>query len=159
MSNGFPEERRDDNVQEFEKLAANVMSSAGWLTDQLRKALAKQGITPQQYHILKILKQHSIPLSTMQLRERMTDKMSDTSRIVERMLLKKLVAKKLNRTDRRLVEISLTQESEELLNQVDGENGLLVSLLAFKLDMKEARQLNELLTKLYSPEPEPVFLS
>lgn len=130
----------------------NVMASAGWITDQLRRALYNEGITPQQYHILKILKMQGSPLSTMQLRERMADKMSDTSRIVERMLLKKLVAKKLNRTDRRLVEISLTPESEGLLHRIEGEQGLLVSLVSQKLALPEALHLNQLLKKLHSDD-------
>ncbi len=70
---------------EYQKATVNIIFSAGWLNERIKNLLDPEGITPQQYNILRILRGSKIPLSTLQIRERMLDKMSDTSRIVERL--------------------------------------------------------------------------
>ena len=71
---------------EFQKLAINLMYTANWLNERISRMLLKEEITQQQYNILRILRGSDHPLSTLQIRERMLDKMSDTSRIVDRLI-------------------------------------------------------------------------
>ena len=73
---------------EYQKVTVNIIFSASWLTEKIKTFLESEDITSQQYNILRILKGSKEPLSTLQIRERMLDKMSDTSRIVERLLKK-----------------------------------------------------------------------
>ena len=83
----------------------NIIFSSNWLLEKIRQILEKEDITPQQYNILRILKGSATPLSTLQIRERMLDRMSDTSRIVERLLKKGWVHKVVCASDKRLVDV------------------------------------------------------
>jgi len=77
----------------------------------------------------------------------MLDRMSDTSRIIDRMLLKQLVEKKLNEKDKRLVDITITQKGLQLLEILDNQNHLLDGIVA-NLSETEVKMLNDLLDKM-----------
>ena len=66
---------------EFQKMGINIIYTANWLNEKMGQILSTEDITQQQYNILRILRGSECPLSTLKIRERMLDKMSDTSRI------------------------------------------------------------------------------
>jgi DNA-binding MarR family transcriptional regulator len=76
---------------EFQKMGINIIYTAHWLNEKMGQILSTEDITQQQYNILRILRGSDAPLSTLKIRERMLDKMSDTSRIVDRLIVKDLV--------------------------------------------------------------------
>ncbi len=137
---------------EYQKLMINVIFSCNWITENQKKFLLPEDITPQQYNILRILRGSSKPLSTLQIRERMLDKMSDTSRIVDRLLLKELVDKKTCATDKRLVDITITDKGLALLERLDNRNAELDSMVSTTLSEEEAAVLNNLLDKMRNDE-------
>ena len=70
-----------------QKAVVNLLFTVGWLRDQLKPFFEAEGITGQQFNILRILRgSYPQPLSTLQIRERMLEKKSDTSRIVYRLI-------------------------------------------------------------------------
>jgi DNA-binding MarR family transcriptional regulator len=96
---------------ENQKASINIIYTYHWLTERVKNILGEEDLTLQQYNILRILRgSQPSPLSTLQIRERMIDKMSDTSRIVDRLVIKGLVAKKLSRTDKRRWTSTITLE-------------------------------------------------
>ena len=105
----------------------------------------------QQFNILRILRGSSEPLSTLQIRERMLDKMSDTSRIVDRLIAKGWAKKNTCKTDKRLVDVSITTKGQKLLAEVDKREYQLDDIAA-TLTPAEALQLNKLLDKLRNSE-------
>jgi DNA-binding MarR family transcriptional regulator len=106
-----------------------------------------QGITRQQYNVLRILRgQHPEATNLNLIKERMLDKMSDASRIVERLRIKKLVNRKKSRSDRREVEISISQQGLSLLESMDEEIQQLYTLFDGLSD-QELKTLNQLLDK------------
>lgn len=132
---------------EYHKAIINLVFSSNWLLERIRRILDKEDITHQQYNILRILKGSPSPLSTLQIRERMLDKMSDTSRIVERLIKKGLVEKKLCPYDKRLVDITLNNEGDQLLERLEKVNEDIDSIASALTD-EEANSLNKLLDKL-----------
>ena len=132
---------------EFQKLAINLMYTANWLNERISRILLKEEITQQQYNILRILRGSDHPLSTLQIRERMLDKMSDTSRIVDRLICKELVQKNACQSDKRLVDIVLTEKGLKLINKLDVLDVQLDALLS-GLDENEAVIANKILDKL-----------
>lgn len=132
---------------EFQKAAVNIIFSAGWLNERIKTWLETEDITPQQYNILRILRGSKTPMSTLQIRERMLDKMSDTSRIVERLQKKGMVEKKICPSDKRLVDVVISKKGVTLLEKLDRRNGELDSLLQ-PLSAEEAQTLNALLDKM-----------
>ncbi len=132
---------------ENQKVMTNVIYTSNWFQERVKKILEHEDITPQQYNILRILRNSKTPLSTLQIRERMLDKMSDTSRIVDRLVLKNLVDKKVSSTDKRLVDITLNDAGNALLERLDLQNEQIDSLTG-SLSEDEAKTLNLLLEKI-----------
>lgn len=132
---------------EFQKMGINIIYTANWLNEKIGQILSTEDITQQQYNILRILRGSDTPLSTLKIRERMLDKMSDTSRIVDRLIVKGLVEKSACLKDKRLVDITLTKKGLILLEKLDDLNHQIDSLLK-GVSEKEAHTLNQILDKL-----------
>lgn len=128
----------------------NLLFTYGWAIERIKAFVSREGITHQQYNILRILRgMHPQPLSTLQIRERMLDKMSDTSRIVDRLIVKDLVQKSTCPKDKRLVDVLITDKGQELLARLD-ELTADVDAIMENLSNEEAEQLSALLDKLRS---------
>ena len=132
---------------EFQKMGINLLFTANWLNEQIGKILSEEGVTQQQYNILRILRGSATPLSTLKIRERMLDKMSDTSRIVDRLIAKELVVKNTCEKDKRLVDITLSPKGLDLLDQLDQFNDRIDALLK-GINETEAATLNQILDKI-----------
>ena len=137
---------------EHQKAAVNIIFSASWLNEKIKGFFSTEDITSQQYNILRILRGSHKPMSTLQIRERMLDKMSDTSRIVERLLKKGLVEKKICPTDKRLVDVIIAKKGLALLDKLDKKNAELDSII-HGLTPDEAGMLNRLLDKMREGAP------
>ncbi|MEY4812724.1 MAG: MarR family transcriptional regulator [Chitinophagia bacterium] len=132
---------------EFQKMGINLLFTANWLNEQIGKILSEEGVTQQQYNILRILRGSATPLSTLKIRERMLDKMSDTSRIVDRLIAKELVVKNTCEKDKRLVDITLSPKGLDLVDQLDQFNDRIDALLK-GINETEAATLNQILDKI-----------
>ncbi|MBC7686845.1 MAG: MarR family transcriptional regulator [Aquabacterium sp.] len=132
---------------EHQRALVNLIFTYNWTTAQLKTLFGKQGLTMQQFNILRILRGSEKPISTLQIRERMLDKMSDTSRIVDRLVIKKLAKKVICKTDKRLVDVSITEKGKTLLHHIDLEENQIESIIQ-SLSATEAKTLNKLLDKM-----------
>lgn len=132
---------------EYQKLGINIMYTANWLNEKISSVLSQEDITQQQYNILRILRGAEKPLSTLQIRSRMLDKMSDTSRIVDRLVAKELVEKNTCPSDKRLVDVVLSKKGFAVLEKLDLLNNHLDSLMK-GISEKEASTLNQLLDQI-----------
>lgn len=133
---------------EYHKLAVNILYTHGWLNSHQSKLFQEYDITSQQYNILRILRgQYPNPATIALLRERMLDKMSDTSRLVERLKDKGLIERKICDEDRRRVDVIITNEGLSLLDKMDEVVGEFEKLFT-KLTKSEAKTLNSLLDKM-----------
>ena len=136
---------------EYQKTVINILYTYNWISEKSKLFFDKADITPQQFNILRILRGAGKPMSTLQIRQRMLDRMSDTSRIVDRLLKKALVKKVVCKTDRRLVDVSISEKGLALLEKLDGYNDEMDSMLS-ALTEEEAKMLNQLLDKLRNSE-------
>jgi MarR family transcriptional regulator, 2-MHQ and catechol-resistance regulon repressor len=133
---------------EHQKAIVNLLYTYNWVTEKSKELFASEDITPQQFNILRILRgSHPTPLSTLQIRERMLDKMSDTSRIVDRLIAKGLVKKGVCKDDRRLVDVMITDKGRKLLERLDARQDEIDNIIG-NLSKKEASSLSELLDKI-----------
>ena len=139
---------------EYQKSIINLIYTFNWMNEKINRHFEPFDITQQQFNILRILRGAAQPLSTLQIRQRMLDKMSDTSRIVDRLVKKGLVKKSVCREDRRLVDVLLTDKGKKLLQTMDGLNEDMESIFKY-LSVEEARQLNSLLDKIRTVEEIP----
>lgn len=136
---------------EYQKSIINLIYTFNWVNEKINRRFEPFDITQQQFNILRILRGAGQPLSTLQIRQRMLDRMSDTSRIVDRLVKKGMVKKTVCREDRRLVDVMLTDKGKKLLQTMDGMNEEMDSIFKY-LSEAEARQLNMLLDKIRTTE-------
>ncbi len=132
---------------EWQRAVVNLIFTTNWLTDQIREQLKPFGITLQQYNVLRILKGAGKPISTSDIRERLLDKMSDASRMVDRLCQKGLAVRSTCPGDKRLVDVTLSEAGEHLLATLENYNTKMDSILQ-QLTEAEVQQLNELLDKI-----------
>ena len=131
-----------------QKAAINLIYTVGWMRDKTKCVFEAEDITAQQFNILRILRgSFPEPLSTLQIRERMLEKMSDTSRIVDRLIAKGLVKKITCKNDRRLVDVIITDKGKKLLERLDIRQDEIDRVLG-NLSEKDANILSDLLDKV-----------
>lgn len=140
---------------EYHKLRVNVIHSASWMKGLMKDFLDPFDITQKQFNILRILRGQSKEgsgLAIQEIRERMIDKMSDASRLVDRLVAKGLIEKNPCENDKRHNRAKITNKGLELLLLIDKSmNDLDESLAGLKIE--EAALLNELLDKMRENNP------
>jgi DNA-binding MarR family transcriptional regulator len=136
---------------EYQKSIVNLIYTYNWLTEQIKVVLEESDLTMQQFNILRILRGSQAPLSTLQIRERMLDKMSDTSRIVDRLIIKGWAKKMICKTDKRLVDVTITTKGQKLLAIIDKQEEKLDNIIN-TLTVADAKLLNKLLDKMRGSE-------
>jgi len=133
---------------EYQKLTVNLMYTGSWLNVKNHDHLKPFGITIQQYNILRILRgQHPNPTTVTLLIERMLDKMSNVSRLVEKLRIKRLVNRRECEKDRRAVDVLITDKGLALLKEIEKHEEAWEESF-HTLSPQEAQQLNKLLDKL-----------
>ena len=131
----------------YQKGIINFIFTYNWLREKMKVIFDREDITEQQFNILRILRGAGKPISTLQIRQRMLDKMSDTSRIVDRLVLKSLVKKTICPADKRLVDISITEKGKKILSNIDAYE-VEIDKLLMNLTENEIRSFNMLLDKI-----------
>jgi DNA-binding MarR family transcriptional regulator len=131
---------------QYHKVHINILYTASWLHQQSLRALKPFNISWQQYNILRILRgMHPEPASVKLLTERMIDKMSNASRLVEKLKQKGLVERRSCKSDRRQVDVIITEEGLELLKRASCAMDEQLDATKGQLSEEQAMQLNELL--------------
>ena len=146
--------RIDDEIQSskfennYHKVVINISYTYSWINNETRSLFEKNNITIQQFNILRILRgQYPKPATVNLLKDRMVDKMSDASRIVDRLVQKGMVSRCTNTKDRRAVDIRISEQGLEILSKMD-EEFKINEFLQNNLTEEEAGQLSNLLDKL-----------
>jgi len=132
----------------YHKAVINLIYTSNSINYQFLQFVKKHGLTSRQYNVLRVLRGFkSEPRSIDFLRDRMLDKNSDMSRIIERLYQKNLVERHENKTDRRQKEIEITPKGLELIAKMDECERKVDTLLA-NLSGLEVDQLNKILDKI-----------
>lgn len=132
---------------EHQKAGINLIFTVREMENRHLQLLKKYGITPPQFNILRILRgQHPKATTVNDLIDRMIDKASNASRIVEKLRLKDLVERKVSSFDRRSVDVIITDKGLELLKRIDQIEEQFYFGIG-QLSAEEAALLNSLLDK------------
>jgi len=131
----------------FHEAIVNVSFTNNWLNDKIKQTVGPYDVTTQQFNVLRILRgQYPKPSTINLIKSRMLDKMCDASRIVDRLVQKDLIVKKINAVDKRAVDILINEKGQTLLEKMDEEVNL-SAILNSNLNEDEAEQLTRLLYK------------
>lgn len=133
---------------EHHKAVINIIYTANWINLINAQALKPFGITLPQFNVLRILRgQYPKPATVSLIQERMLDKNSNASRLVDKLILKALVNRKECPNDRRQVEILITKKGLELLSELDKQMNK-ASKRFSNISEKEAQIINAILDKM-----------
>jgi DNA-binding MarR family transcriptional regulator len=131
---------------EQQKAILNLFYTVSWIEKEQKKFFKKHNVTMQQYNVLNILKSvQPEKISTSDIKKRLTDSNPDVSRMVDRLEAQKLLTKKANKADKRLIEVGITPKGLQLLEKINRNISKLDEVL--KLGGKDAKELNKLLDK------------
>ncbi len=132
---------------DHQKAMINLIYTYNWINERTKTFFEKEDITPQQFNILRILRGAGKPISTLQIRQSMLDKMSDTSRIVDRLVAKDYAKKNICENDKRLVDVVITLKGKKLLEKMDKSEDEMEAVLG-NLTPADAKALNKMLDKI-----------
>ena len=137
------------NLDQLQALRFNLSQAVSWLNNATRQLLKPYGITPKQYHLLQNLaERNQKEMTVQQLRDSMADKMSDASRLVDRLILKGYLNKTPSKTDRRSSLVNISPSGLRILKEVDRHRSAHDNIIRDRLNQGEIKQLNELLDRL-----------
>jgi len=130
-----------------QKLAVNILYSCNWLNSHYAVFFKGLDITIQQFNVLRILRGQAHPCALKVIKERMLDRMSDASRIVDKLVAKKYVIRKQCPGDRRSVNLMISEQGMQLLQSLDYIDEATADIFK-NLSTSEVEQLNMMLDKM-----------
>lgn len=140
-------------ISEYQKALINLLYTSGQVLSNNTRVLRPFNISQQQFNILRILRgMHPEPATVKLLTERMLDKMSNASRLVEKLKQKGLVERLTCEHDRRRVDISITAKGLGLVKEASVEIENDMERMNDVLTEEEAQQLSDLLDKVRTHE-------
>lgn len=130
------------------KTILNIMFTQNVIADKFNEILKPFEISGEQFNVLRILRgQKGVPSNMFLIQERMLAKTSNTTRLVDKLLLKELVTREICPGNRRKMEIALTQKGLDLLEKLDPKIEAHEQFFSGNLSIEELMQLNSLLEK------------
>ena len=140
-----------NKMPEPRRLVLNIIVTANHITEMIAEALKPFGVSNQQFNVLRILRgQKGKPANLSTIQERMVTKMSNTTRLVDKLVDKDLCERIVCPSNRRKVEIRITKEGLELLKKIDPVIDKVENDIARKINEKEILSLNTNLNELRS---------
>jgi DNA-binding MarR family transcriptional regulator len=133
----------------YQRAALSIIFTAGWFSEKFHGLLKPYGISEQQYNVLRILRgQNGKSANLYMIQERMIHKMSNATRLVEKLRLKKLVNREICEENRRMINVDITEKGLKVLEEIDLLNHDFEAALFHHLTEKEASLIGDLLDKL-----------
>ena len=135
---------------DYQEATINLIFTGKWLVKLHNDIFLSYGISLQQYNVLRILNGIEPESATvLYIKERMLDKVSDTSRIVDKMVKNNILIRSQNANDRRKVDVSLSELGKHLLSEIKKEEPILFGFIS-NLNEEEVMKFNQLLNKIRS---------
>ncbi|HEY6143460.1 MAG TPA: MarR family transcriptional regulator [Flavobacterium sp.] len=130
------------------KVILNILYTQNVISDNMNEILKPYDLSGEQYNVLRILRgQKGCPANMCVIQERMIAKTSNTTRLVDKLLLKELVTREVCPDNRRKIEVTITQKGLDLLKELDPKIEAHEHFFTKNLDSEEVIQLNRLLEK------------
>ncbi len=132
----------------FQQSLVNIIYTFHWSNQKIKEELIPFDITQQQYNVLRIIKgQYPSPVTVNVIKSRILDKMSDASRIIDRLIQKGYVKKTTNPHDKRAVDVIIDEKGLSLLRKMEKAIDF-SKFITPNITQEEAAQLNTLLDKM-----------
>lgn len=135
-------------LDDAKKVILNIMYTQNVISDKFNEILKPYDLSGEQYNVLRILRgQKGNPANMCVIQERMIAKNSNTTRLIDKLLLKDFVTREVCPDNRRKIEVAITQKGLTVLTELDPKVKEHEQLFAANLTQEELEQLNTLLEK------------
>lgn len=135
-------------MDDAKKIVLNIMVTQNVLAEKFNEVLKPYDLSGEQYNVLRILRgQKGNPANMCVIQDRMIAKNSNTTRLIDKLLLKDLVTREVCPENRRKIEVLITEKGLQLLEELDPKVLENEKLFASNLNQKELVELNTLLEK------------
>ncbi|HAA10924.1 MAG TPA: MarR family transcriptional regulator [Cytophagales bacterium] len=137
------------DTQLYYQTVHEIIKTGHWITDQVGIQLKEYDTTEPQYNVLRILhEQAGTPISVQDIQQQMVQRSSNVTRIIDKLLAKALVHRQECATNRRKMDITITEAGEQLLQKLDKKVYELHAPMQGNLTPAEIQQLKQLINKL-----------
>jgi DNA-binding MarR family transcriptional regulator len=141
--------KQDKFSSEYHRLAVNILYTASWIENEHRQMLKPYGLTVTQFNVLRILRgQKGNPISVLGVCERMLDRSSNASRIIDKLISQGLVDRKVCVQDRRQVDVVITSKGLRLINDTDKLSDEMEKLVSCAFTNEQANAFSGLLDRI-----------
>lgn len=135
-------------LDDAKKVLLNLMYAQNVIVDKLNELLKPYDVSPEQYNVLRILRgQKGSPVNMRDIQERMLARNSNTTRLIDKLLVKNHVTREICPVNRRKMEILITAKGLSLLEELDAKVTTYEQTFASNLTTNELQYLNQLLEK------------
>lgn len=135
-------------LDDSKKVILNILYTQSIVTEKMNEVLKPYDLSGEQYNVLRVLRgQKGNPANMCDIQERMITKNSNTTRLIDKLLLKELVTREICPNNRRKMEITITNKGLELLSELDPKVIEHEHFFSKNLEENELKQLNILLEK------------
>lgn len=135
-------------MDDAKKVILNLIYTQSVIADKFNELLKPYDLSSEQYNVLRILRgQKGCPANMCLIQERMIAKNSNTTRLIDKLLLKVLVTRKVCPNNRRKIEVLITKKGLELLEELDPKVSENEKIFSNNLSTEEIELLNNLLEK------------
>ncbi len=132
------------------RFAANVVYTSNWIKNQFYEFIKPFGLSSQQFNILRILRGANDWVSMNDIKNRMVEKSPNATRLCDKLIEKKLIERKRNSRDRRLVFLKISKQGLQLLKEIDEhDDGSHMSFFN-NISDEEAKIVSQILDKIRS---------
>lgn len=140
---------KTDKISEHKKALINIIYTSNFINEEINQVLKPFDISIQQFNVLRILKgRHDKPASLANIQDRMVSKMSNTTRLVDKLIDKDLVSRSICENNRRKVEIVITTYGKVFLDKVNSSVEQKEKKLTAHMNIEDLKNINELLNNL-----------
>ncbi|GLR19807.1 MarR family winged helix-turn-helix transcriptional regulator [Portibacter lacus] len=135
---------------EHQKLILNLMYTYSWIEKPLKDTMAKEQLTMPQYNILRILKgAHPNPVSPQDVKKVMLNKKSDLTRLLDRLVSKEIIGRRICPSNRRKMDLSITEKGIDLLERLNPRIKEVFEVrISDNISAEEAKQANDIIDKM-----------
>ncbi len=136
-------------LQGNQKTVINLLYTSNWMKEKSKAFFKDCDLSSEQYNVLRILRgQKGKPANLCTIQERMLNKMSNTTRLIDKLIKKELVTRQNCESNRRKIEIYITKKGRVLLAELDSVVNANNLEITKNLNTNELETLNKLLDKL-----------
>lgn len=133
----------------YQRCLLNIVYNGNWFLNKVNQALKPWDLSEPQYNVLRILRgQQGNSMNLYEIQDRMVQKMSNVSRLIDKLLEKKLVERNECPENRRRVDISITEKGLDALKEIDPEMQKITKNFSKALNKEDATLLSDLLDRM-----------